>query len=156
MTQAGKLGCERRLWLGLLLAKDLLGTALPEEVWLRMQADPAVKSLAAQVCEWLFCEADSRSGGFERSLFDLRTMERRQDRVQSCLRSTLTKTVIKWALRPPIGLLSPLYHLLDRVPSKNVWIWPLLLFAILSYLYHLLLPIRRLAKYGLSRLKHLQ
>jgi hypothetical protein len=156
VAQAGRLGCERRLWLGLLLARDLLDTALPEEVWPRMQADPVVKSLAAQVCERLFREADGQPGVFERSLFDLKVMERRRDRVRSCLRSVITSTVVKWALRSPIGLLSFPYYLLDRLPSRNVWLWPLPLFAILSFLYHLLLPIRQVAKYGLRQLKHLR
>jgi hypothetical protein len=155
LAQADRLGCERRLLLGLCLARDLLGTALPEQVRQKMQTDPLVKSLAAQVCEWLFCDTDGRAGVLERSLFDLKVMERWQDRVQLRLRSALASTIVKWALRSPIGLLSFPYHLLDRVPSRNVWLWPLPLFALLSYLYHLLLPIRRVAKYGLRRVKHL-
>lgn len=155
MAQAGRLGSERRLFLGLCLARDLLGTALPEEVRQRMQADPVVKSLAAQVCERLFREADDPPGGFAEFRFHLRAIERRQDRVRSCLHFALTKTVITWALRPPISLLSFPYSLLDRVPTRNVWLWPLPLFALLCYLYHLLLPIRRVAKYGLRRVKRL-
>jgi hypothetical protein len=111
-----------------------------------------VKSLAAQVCERLFREVDGRAGDSKRPIFDLNVMERRQDRVRFCLRSAITRTVVKWALRSPIGLLRFPYSLLDRVPSRNVWIWPLPLFALLSFLYHLLLPIRSVARYGLSRL----
>jgi hypothetical protein len=155
VAQAGRFGSERRLLLGLLLARDLLGTALPEEVRLRIQADPVVKSLAAQVCEWLFREVDGRAGGSKRSIFDLNVMERRQDRVRFCLRSAITSTIVQWALRSPIGLLRFPYSLLDRVPSKNVWIWPLPLFALLSFLYRLLLPIRSVASYGLSQLRDL-
>jgi hypothetical protein len=155
VAQAGRLGSERRLLLGLLLTRDLLGIVLPEQVRLRIQADPVVKSLAAQVGEWLFREVDGRAGGFKRSLFDLNVMERRQDRVRFCLRSAITSTIVKWALRSPIGPLRFPYSLLDRVPSKNLWIWPLPLFALLSFLYRLLLPIRSVARYGLSRLRGL-
>jgi hypothetical protein len=112
-----------------------------------------VKSLAASVCEWLFDEDDDLPGSFAQFRFHLRTLERWQDRVRDCLRFALTSTVVKWALRSPPRPLSSPYHLLDRIQSRNVWIWPLPLFAILSYFYHLLRPIRRIAKYVLSRLK---
>ncbi len=154
MAQAGQLGSERRLWLGLRLASDLLGTALPETVRSRMQADPIVKSLAAQVCERLFDETDHPAKSSDRFRFHLKTMERRPDRVRTRFYRVLTRTVIKWAIRPPIGLLSVPYHLLDRTRCRNVWLWPLPLFAILSYCYHLLLPVRRVAKYGLHRKKN--
>jgi hypothetical protein len=154
VAQAGRFGSERRLLLGLLLARDLLGTALPEKVRLRIQSDPWVPSLTAQVCEWLFREDEGRDGGLKRYLFDLNALERRQDRVRFCLRSATTSTAVKWALRSPIGLLRLPYSYLDRTQSRNGWIWPLPLFALLSFLYHLLLPIRSVARHGLSRLRN--
>lgn len=54
MEQAGRLGSERMLFLGLFIANDLLGTALPDEVLQRMQAHPVVKQLAEQVRQRLF------------------------------------------------------------------------------------------------------
>jgi hypothetical protein len=149
MAQASRLGSERRLLLGLRLSRDLLGTVLPQEVQQRMQADPVVKSLAGQVHEWLFCETEGRSETFDG------VMERWQDRARSRLYTLITPTVVKWALWPPVGLLAFPFRLLDRVPTRNVWLWPLPLFALLSYLYHLLLPIRQAAKRGLKRLGHL-
>ena len=155
IAQAGKLGSERRLLLGTLLAGDLLGTALPEKVRLRIQTDPLAQSLAAHVYKWLFREVDSRAGGLERALFDLNAFERRQDRARFCLRSAITSTAVRWALRSPIGLLRLPYSYLDGTQSRNVWIWPLPLFALLSFLYHLLLPIRLVARHGRSRLRDL-
>jgi len=149
--QAHELGCERRLLLGLGLAHHLLGTTLPKVVRLKMQADPVVELLAVQVCEWLFSAVDDRRGVAEEFRFGLKVMERGQDRVRFCIHSAMNATVIRWALRSPIGLLSSPYHLLDRTQNRNVWIWPLPLFALLSFLYHLMLPIRRFAKYGLKR-----
>jgi len=145
MAEAQRLGSERRLLLGLRLAGDLLGTLLPEPVRGRMQSDPVVQMLAAQVCGRLGGSTDNRHT-LEGPRFDLQVMERRRDRARFLLRSALTSTAIKWALRSPVGLLIRPYRLLERVPSRNVWLWPLPLFALLSYVYHLLLPVRLAAR----------
>ena len=145
MAEAQRLGSERRLLLGLRLAGDLLGTLLPEPVRGRMQSDPVVQMLAAQVCGRLGGSTDNRHT-LEGPRFDLQVMVRRRDRARFLLRSALTSTAIKWALRSPVGLLIRPYRLLERVPSRNVWLWPLPLFALLSYVYHLLLPVRLAAR----------
>lgn len=79
IEQATKLGIKRILLLGLLLANQLFGTALPEEILSKIQAEPTVKLLAAQVCEWLFHKTDSPNLGLERKLFYLKVRERLQD-----------------------------------------------------------------------------
>jgi len=145
MAEAHRLGSERRLLLGLRLAGELLGAALPEPVRGKMQSAPVVQALAAQVCERLG-GSDGNRHTLEGPRFDLQVMERRRDRARFLLRSVLASTAIKWALRSPVGLLVRPYRLLERVPSRNVWLWPLPLFALLSYVYHLLLPVRRAAR----------
>jgi hypothetical protein len=153
IAQARRLGSERRLWLGLLLAKELLGATLPEVVRQKIKADPVVKSLATKVHERLFGKIDGSPGDFVEFSLHFRMVERWQDRIRSCLYFALDSFFIKWALRSPVGLLSFPYRMLDRGQCKNVWIWPLPLFAILSFLYHLLLPIRQIVRYGLKQLK---
>jgi hypothetical protein len=129
MEQAGTLGSERMLFLGLRLASDLLGTGLPPEVLQRMQTNPVVKLHAAQVREQLFCEVDILSGDFKINsfLFHLRVRERLQDKVRCCL-YLITPNVPEWVFLP--------------LPPS------------LSFLYYLLRPIRLVRKYGLSFLKH--
>jgi len=136
IEQASRLGSERMLFLGLFLANDLLRTALPEEVVQRLQADPVVKSLAAQVREWLFREADGGLELSEESTFFIRMRERLWDRVPyyllylcAYLRTAMTPNVKDRALLPLPGFL--------------------------SFLYHLLRPIRLVREYGLRPLKHL-
>jgi len=51
--QAAALGGERRFFLGLYLASDLLGAPLPREVLHKAEADPTVKVLAREAHEWL-------------------------------------------------------------------------------------------------------
>lgn len=139
MAQASRLGSERILFLGLLLARDLLGTALPEEILQRMQAHPVVKALALAVCERLFL-ADYRSGvpdrlpkylDIEKNLFYFRVRERLQDKVPYFLH------LVHLAIAPT----SADREFLPLPPS-------------ISFLYYLVRPIRAVGKYGFRPLKH--
>jgi len=124
-------GTERILLLGLFLASDLLGAALPEELGPRVQTDPAVRSLAAQVRRELFDEnvdwEDHPERGLALRLFHLRARERLRDRLRYCIRLATTPSVGEWELL--------------RLP------------AVLSFLYAPFRPFRLAAKYGLGRLK---
>lgn len=115
MEQANILGCERMLFLGLFLASDLLGTVLPEEVWQKVQSDPKVKSLAAQVRAQLFQDASGPPGILANSLFHLRARERLGDRVRYCLGFAMTPTAGDLALLPLPAALFPLYYLLRPI-----------------------------------------
>lgn len=125
IEQASTLGSERMLFLGLQLASDLLGATLPPEVLQRVEAEPVVKSFAAQVRKQLFCEVDLPSGDskIKSFLFHLRVKERLQDKVRYCL-YLITPNVSDWVFLP--------------LPSS------------VSFLYYLLRPIRLVRKYGLS------
>jgi Uncharacterised nucleotidyltransferase len=80
MTRARSLGATRILALALFLARDLLGAAVPEDVWRRVKAEPKVAWLAGQVKSGLF------SGGIlmavERPAFYIQLRERAQDRMR--------------------------------------------------------------------------
>jgi Uncharacterised nucleotidyltransferase len=82
LKQANLLGIERILFLGLFLAKDILGIVLPDEVWQRIQAEISVKSLAAQVRKRLL-EHPQKSSKLllENHLFCLTIRERFYDRL---------------------------------------------------------------------------
>jgi hypothetical protein len=127
MEQAAALGSERMLFLGLFLANDLLGAVLPEDVWQRVRADPAVVSLAGQVRERLFGDAHGQPGDLGRCLFHLKARERLEDRVRYCVRLAVTTTPGDWAL--------------VRLPSS------------LFPFYYVLRPIRLVRRYGLGLLR---
>jgi hypothetical protein len=140
VEQAGKLGSERILFFSLLLARDLLGTPLPEEILQRKQAHPVVEALALQVRERLFC-ADYKFGvadrppkflEIEKNLFYFRVRERLRDRVPYFLH------LVHVAIAPSVE---------DRtflpLPPSG------------SFLYYLIRPIRVIGKYGLRPLKRL-
>jgi putative nucleotidyltransferase-like protein len=102
MRQADALGCKRMLLIGLFLASELLGVELPLDVLRRLQAQPAVQKLGAQVRQHLFCETSDTRGMLASSLFHLRSKERLNDRVRYCLRLALTTTVGDWDLLPGV------------------------------------------------------
>jgi Uncharacterised nucleotidyltransferase/Methyltransferase domain len=67
-AQAGarRLGAERMFYLGLCLAHELLDAPLPDEVWGRANAIPAVRRMAKQVRQRLFEESRVEPGMVER------------------------------------------------------------------------------------------
>ena len=134
MEQARTLHSERMLFLGLFLTSFLKGTVFPKQVWHSIEAEPTVKSLAAEVRQRLFRQADEPDRWLEKSLFSfsfsLRLKERLQDRVPvigEFLRRQITPNDRDRALLP---LPSPLH-----------------------FLYYLLRPIRLVGKYGAIMLK---
>lgn len=129
MDQASALGSERMLFLGLFLANVLLKTALPEAVLQKMQADSAIKLLATQVREQLFCNTDDSLETDKKYLLHLKARERLKDRIHLLFHFMVTPSARDWELLP-----LPTY---------------------LYSLYYLLRPIRLIGEYGLSRWKYL-
>lgn len=159
--QAGKLGSRRVLSLGLILARDLAGAALTEEVRQRVQADPTAGTLAAQVRQQLFQEADRPSGILARCLFlfansagltpsrirfHLRAKERLRDRVRYCFRLAVESTFVFLERRVPAGL-TLLYYLPGGTRKRTALLWlvPVALISFFGYLLWLV------PKYLLSR-----
>ena len=133
MEQASALGGEGLLVFGLLLASELLGTAIPDEVMPRMQAYPTVKLYAAQVCKQLFSEINSQDGVKEKFLNRL-MRERPPERV------------------PDSGSLLWHFLRLALIPQKRDRDF-LSLPASLSFLYYLIRLIRLVGKSGAIVLK---
>lgn len=134
--QAGVLGNERNLALGLFLASDLLGVSLPEEVLRRIQADPIVSRLAAQVRELLFCEdAVARDISYWHT-YHLNVRERFRDR-----------------LRLRLHYYQRYAHIAVTPTEQDQAALPLP--GYLSFLYYFSRPFRLVKNYGLRSLKQL-
>jgi hypothetical protein len=114
LKRSGTLGCERIVFLGVFLAHHLLGALLPAEVLRRAKSDPAVETLATEVCERLFHDGNGSSrGAFDLPSFYLRVSERLRDRAAYCLRLAFTPTVDDWKrlpLPPSLGFLYYAVH----------------------------------------------
>jgi hypothetical protein len=95
--QADMLGMRRMLFLGLYLASDVLGAALPAHVLRTVQADRSVRGLVRQVRRRLFVERREDRGVFQlsgtRIAFHLRVRERTRDKLHYLLRLVVSPSV---------------------------------------------------------------
>jgi putative nucleotidyltransferase-like protein len=120
--RACRLNSERMLRLGLFLASDLLGVALPPRVSDRAHADPTVRSLAIRAFEGLFTGPDTPTEEVVDFRFYFKARERWRDRARFTLQVITTPTLNEVSLVAlPVGL---------------------------SFLYYPLRPLRLAAKYG--------
>jgi len=115
LNQATALGCRRMLFLGLLLAGELLRAPVPKEILLRAHGDREAESLAEQVCREMFRDSRDPPSALERFRLEVRMRERLRDRVRHCLAIALTPRVQDAEFLPLPGPLSPLYYLVRPV-----------------------------------------
>ena len=80
LGEAADAGARRMLALGLALARDLTGAALPTDIGRRVDAEPAVQSLAASISERLFDDEMCQPASAAAQLFYLRARERWRDK----------------------------------------------------------------------------
>jgi hypothetical protein len=140
LEQARLLCCTRILFLGLLLAYELLGTALPQEVLLEIQANSTVRSIVLQV----------------RDRFSQITYIP-PDTIEIPLKRLVRSAIFNFQIRE--GLQDKLPYILFLlqsavIPNKKDYDW-VSLPAYLSCLYYLLKPLRLAEKYGLKPLRNL-
>jgi hypothetical protein len=120
-------GSLRMLFLGLVLARDLLDVSIPEEVTKKADADPMVRRLAQKVEKGVFKSSNGSYGTLKKLLFYFKTRERLKDRIQYCLR-------LATAITPE---------------DRTFFSLPKFLFPV----YYLIRPIRLMKKYGSKLLR---
>jgi hypothetical protein len=112
LRRAGESRTERMLFVGLSLARGLLGADVPEGFEARAKADGAVEGLAAGVAERLFAGAEYEPVGFVGNVsFNLRARRRLREKVRY-FRFIFTPTDGDLAALPLPAGLSFLYYLL--------------------------------------------
>jgi hypothetical protein len=122
LRQAQALGSQRMLWLGLLLAHDLLAAPLPADVASTIRAEGVVRSLAPQARQRLFAAGDRHPTEFESVVYHLRARERWRDRLRYAVLLAVLLTPGDWdAVRLPDGLF-PLYYLLRPLRLLKVYL----------------------------------
>lgn len=115
MERATILGGKRMLCLGIFLAKNLLGTTLPDSVCQKIQADPEVEILATQVFDGLFSNTNKSSKDGNVTSFHLRAKENLTDKLQYFLLITITPTTTDWLLLPLAKFPTFIYYLLRPI-----------------------------------------
>jgi hypothetical protein len=106
------------LFLGLLLARDLLETPLPEEISRRAHADPVVEVLVRRIGERLFQRIDHSPRRFAEMPFrpiHMKMRERLRDKVRYFVRLAATHTVGDWMALPLPKPFFVLYYVLRPI-----------------------------------------
>lgn len=134
MQHAHERGFKRSIFLGILLAKNLLGTAIPPTVLQHIQSDSLANSLFKEVSEQLFIASPQLVGEIERTVFHIRTRERWRDKIQSF-----------------IGILNHSGWIKPTEEDRKFFPLP----TSFEFFYYLIRPIRVLKKYGFNTLKRL-
>jgi putative nucleotidyltransferase-like protein len=97
---AQRLGCTRRVDLGLALAQRLLGAHLPQQVRLRIAGEAPLDPLADRIEAALF---DPRFEGLrplEAMRFNMKLYERNRDRLRYCVNTILAPSLVEWTRWP--------------------------------------------------------
>ena len=112
VNQAAESSIKRILFLGLYLAKDMLGAKVPDEITSKLENDSAIPSLAKEVYKRIFTETESLPGEAERFVFYVRMREKFKDKMQYCFRRLFTPTKTDWSLLRLPAPLFPFYRFL--------------------------------------------
>jgi hypothetical protein len=91
-------GALRMVLVSLVLARDLLGAALPPAVSRAVAADPAVAPLAGAIASAMFGEDRPRREALSRAALHMRLRERWSDRIRYAVRLSSTPSARDWAL----------------------------------------------------------
>jgi hypothetical protein len=93
---ARAIGAERMLHTGLVLASNLLGAALPQNVQARLRPDRSASHLAAKITTWLPSAGQTQPGLFARALYRVRMRGDAVSGLSYLLRLTFSPTQEDW------------------------------------------------------------
>jgi hypothetical protein len=96
LEAAGRIGCRRALFLGLLLAHDVLHAAVPPQILVEAREDADAKALAEGAKAALFSDVADSASELASFRYEMRVRERWRDRVGSALMRTLTPSLGDW------------------------------------------------------------
>jgi hypothetical protein len=96
-ARARSVGAERMLDTGLLLAGNLLGAVLPQNVQARLQLDRSTSRLAAKIATWLPSGGEAPPGLFARALYRMRMRGSVVSGLGYLLRLTFSPTQEDWS-----------------------------------------------------------
>ena len=97
---AQSLGCSRRVELGLLLAQNLLGAPLPQQVRARIASQASLEPLADRIEATLLDPRFEGMRPFEAMRFNMRLYERNRDRLRYCVNTILAPSLVEWTRWP--------------------------------------------------------
>jgi hypothetical protein len=121
VARARELGMLRLLSLGLIMAREVCGARLPDDILREVYHDGAARAMAGRLRARLFFQNRPGRDIAAYIMFQLRTMERLRDRARYCLRRAMDPSREDWELLPLPAALSSLYYPIRpiRLLAKN-------------------------------------
>lgn len=101
MMQAARLGCKRRVAVGLALARELLAAPLPPGVERWTAAQDGCARMRRQLLRMLFESPDQEMNGPRRLAVDLTLIDRGVHRARHVLNVVFAPTLHDWTAQPP-------------------------------------------------------
>lgn len=111
--------CDRVLFLGLRLARDVIGISAPFGMEKLMESDPESERLAAKVIERLFSDSPPRRSLSAESLFIFRSQLLWTDKIRSFARMAITPSAADWLYFPKLRRFAWAYPLLRPLRLMN-------------------------------------
>jgi len=115
IAEATSLGGRRLLLLGLYLAYDLLGAAIPDKLISMARDDGVTVNIAAQLKRRMFGNIGGRASVFQEWMVPMRAIESTRARIRYAAGRALSPTVDDWELVRLPRPFFPLYYLLHPV-----------------------------------------
>jgi Uncharacterised nucleotidyltransferase len=109
-AKLARLGCARMLNIGVLLAHELAGAAIPGDLIARARGDSHAAALAARVAARMFMRVADRPGLFHDWAVPLRAIEGFGRRARYVLVRGLKPTIDDWEFLPLPSALYPIYY----------------------------------------------
>lgn len=98
LSRTGKLGTRRMLFLGLALAREILGAMLPSQISQQIESDSEIIALSQQVRSGLFQTETRLLGEFPVANIYLKTMSSVRDKLWYWYDAIITPTPLEWAI----------------------------------------------------------
>ncbi len=115
VERAKRYGSQRRLFLGLSLAQEIMRVKLPGNVSKRIAGERELGYLAETVCQRLFQKPDKLPHRLRKGFFYFRVKDSLQQRMRDGLRSLFVPTTEDCVFMPLPKWLFPLYYLLRPI-----------------------------------------
>lgn len=115
-------GLKRTLHIGLNLAHDLLGSALPSRISNEIEDDVSAKRTAAEVFEKLFSDAEGKEGIIKEYLFWAKTRERLRDQAKYLISLGTEPAIAEFNAVPMPACGYPLYRIIRPARLFNKYI----------------------------------
>lgn len=101
--------CRRALLLGLQLAHELIGVAIPPDLLAAMRADPTINRLARRIVHAMFLNFGDRAGFSQELIVPLLSIESAPRRIRYLADRAIWPTLEDWEAMPLPASLFPLY-----------------------------------------------